>query len=165
MYVDQNQVNMIKHVSLHLVYSMHLPYNDYIPESPPTSIFLRFFASKITTVSLPDVGTYLRDRQISPNRSCYKADRTNILIFNHLRYFAKQLNNQSCNIQSGYKHSSNIVVIISCALDKNDLSLKSLFFFGKKVIEIKIRHKCHYINNWANRLCKQGAKFFKKLLK
>ncbi|CAN7994883.1 unnamed protein product [Ixodes pacificus] len=29
----------------------------YKPESPPTSIFLRFLASRMTTVSLPAVGT------------------------------------------------------------------------------------------------------------
>ena len=30
------------------------------------SIFLRFLHSRIPTVSFPDVGTYLREKQISP---------------------------------------------------------------------------------------------------
>ncbi|KDR12103.1 hypothetical protein L798_13823 [Zootermopsis nevadensis] len=29
--------------------------------------YMRFLASRITTVSLPAVGTYLREKQISPN--------------------------------------------------------------------------------------------------
>lgn len=39
------------------------------PDSPPTSIFFRFLASKITTVNFPAVGTYLSDRQTSPSFS------------------------------------------------------------------------------------------------
>ncbi len=37
------------------------------PERPPTSIFFKFLASKMTMVSLPAVGTYLIEKQISPN--------------------------------------------------------------------------------------------------
>lgn len=36
------------------------------PDSPPTSIFFKFFASRITTVSLPAVGTYRSEKQMSP---------------------------------------------------------------------------------------------------
>lgn len=39
------------------------------PDNPPTSIFFRFLASKITTVSFPAVGTYLKDKHMSPSRS------------------------------------------------------------------------------------------------
>lgn len=42
----------------------------YLPDNPPTSIFFRFFASKITTVNLPAVGTYRNEKQMSPNFSC-----------------------------------------------------------------------------------------------
>ena len=41
----------------------------YLPDNPPTSIFFRFFASNITTVNLPAVGTYLNEKQMSPNFS------------------------------------------------------------------------------------------------
>ena len=37
-----------------------------LPEAPVMSIFLRFLHSRIPTVSFPDVGTYLREKQISP---------------------------------------------------------------------------------------------------
>ena len=40
------------------------------PDKPPTSIFFRFLASRMTTVSLPAVGTYRREKQISPSFSC-----------------------------------------------------------------------------------------------
>lgn len=45
------------------------PFSDiqYTPDSPPTSIFLRFLASRMTTVSLPAVGTYLSEKQMSPS--------------------------------------------------------------------------------------------------
>lgn len=39
----------------------------FLPDSPPTSIFFKFFASRITTVNLPAVGTYLKEKQMSPN--------------------------------------------------------------------------------------------------
>lgn len=39
----------------------------YSPESPPTSIFFRFFASRMTTVSLPAVGTYRSEKHMSPS--------------------------------------------------------------------------------------------------
>ncbi len=42
-----------------------------LPERPPTSIFLRFFASSIVTVNLPAVGTYRREKQMSPNLFSY----------------------------------------------------------------------------------------------
>lgn len=41
--------------------------NKFLPDKPPTSIFFKFFASNITTVSFPAVGTYLKEKQISPN--------------------------------------------------------------------------------------------------
>jgi hypothetical protein len=37
-----------------------------IPEAPVMSIFFRFLHSRIPTVSFPEVGTYLREKQISP---------------------------------------------------------------------------------------------------
>lgn len=40
---------------------------EILPDSPPTSIFFKFFASRITTVNLPAVGTYLKEKQMSPN--------------------------------------------------------------------------------------------------
>lgn len=40
------------------------------PDKPPTSIFFRFLASRMTTVSLPAVGTYRREKQMSPSFSC-----------------------------------------------------------------------------------------------
>lgn len=40
---------------------------EFLPDSPPTSIFFKFFASRITTVNLPAVGTYLKEKQMSPN--------------------------------------------------------------------------------------------------
>lgn len=39
------------------------------PERPPTSIFFRFLASRMQTVSFPAVGTYRREMQISPSFS------------------------------------------------------------------------------------------------
>lgn len=38
-----------------------------LPDNPPTSIFFKFLASKITTVSLPAVGTYRKEKQMSPS--------------------------------------------------------------------------------------------------
>lgn len=38
-----------------------------VPDNPPTSIFFKFLASNITTVSFPAVGTYLNEKQMSPN--------------------------------------------------------------------------------------------------
>ena len=38
-----------------------------IPESPPTSIFLRFFASRTTIVNFPEFGTYRKEKHMSPN--------------------------------------------------------------------------------------------------
>ena len=43
----------------------------HIPDKPPTSIFFRFLASKTTTVSFPAVGTYRREKQISPSLFSY----------------------------------------------------------------------------------------------
>ena len=40
---------------------------EIIPDSPPTSIFFKFLASRMTTVSFPAVGTYRREKQISPS--------------------------------------------------------------------------------------------------
>lgn len=52
----------------------------YLPDNPPTSIFFRFFASKITTVNLPAVGTYRNEKQMSPNFSCWWAAKSSYLI-------------------------------------------------------------------------------------
>lgn len=41
-----------------------------LPDRPPTSIFFRFLASRMTTVSLPAVGTYRSEKQMSPSFSC-----------------------------------------------------------------------------------------------
>ena len=38
-----------------------------IPESPPTSIFFKFFASSMTIVSFPEFGTYRREKHMSPS--------------------------------------------------------------------------------------------------
>ena len=38
-----------------------------LPERPPTSIFLRFLASKMTMVSFPAVGTYRSEKHTSPS--------------------------------------------------------------------------------------------------
>lgn len=43
---------------------------DLLPDKPPTSIFFRFFASMMFTVSFPAVGTYRSEMQISPSFSC-----------------------------------------------------------------------------------------------
>ena len=44
--------------------------NKYVlPDSPQASIFFRFLASRMQTVSLPAVGTYRREMQISPSFS------------------------------------------------------------------------------------------------
>lgn len=43
----------------------------YLPDNPPTSIFFKFFASRITTVNLPAVGTYRNEKQMSPSFSCF----------------------------------------------------------------------------------------------
>ena len=37
------------------------------PDRPPTSIFLRFLASRMTMVSLPEFGTYRSEKQMSPS--------------------------------------------------------------------------------------------------
>ncbi len=41
----------------------------YGSDRPQASIFFKFFASKITTVNFPEVGTYLREKQTSPSFS------------------------------------------------------------------------------------------------
>jgi hypothetical protein len=46
---------------------INIKYNMKIPDNPPTSIFFRFLASRMTTVSLPAVGTYLKEKQMSPS--------------------------------------------------------------------------------------------------
>ena len=43
-----------------------------LPERPPTSIFFRFLASRITTVNLPAVGTYRSEKQMSPSLFSFK---------------------------------------------------------------------------------------------
>lgn len=45
------------------------PARPISPERPPTSIFFRFLASRMQTVSFPAVGTYRREMQISPSFS------------------------------------------------------------------------------------------------
>lgn len=50
------------------------------PDNPPTSIFFRFLASRITTVSFPAVGTYLKDKHMSPSRSLWKKEE-NVKMF------------------------------------------------------------------------------------
>lgn len=45
------------------------------PERPPTSIFFRFLASRMQTVSFPAVGTYRREMQISPSFSGCQAEQ------------------------------------------------------------------------------------------
>jgi len=37
-----------------------------LPEAPVMSIFLSLLHSRMPTVSLPDVGTYRREKQMSP---------------------------------------------------------------------------------------------------
>lgn len=48
------------------------------PDKPPTSIFFKFFASRMTTVSLPAVGTQRREKQMSPSFSCYENQQRGI---------------------------------------------------------------------------------------
>lgn len=52
-----------------------------LPDKPPTSIFFRFLASKTTTVSFPAVGTYRREKQISPSFSCYGTSKYTVWIW------------------------------------------------------------------------------------
>lgn len=47
----------------------------HLPERPPTSIFFRFLASRMQTVSFPAVGTYRREMQISPSFSGCQAEQ------------------------------------------------------------------------------------------
>lgn len=51
------------------------------PDRPPTSIFFRFFASRMTTVSLPAVGTQRREKQMSPSFSCYEEQQRGVSEF------------------------------------------------------------------------------------
>jgi len=44
-------------------------------DKPPKSIFFRFLHSKMQTVSLPDVGTYRKEKQTSPRASCEKNEK------------------------------------------------------------------------------------------
>ena len=55
--------------------------NCFSPESPPTSIFLRFFASRTTTVNFPEFGTYRSEKQMSPN---WKSETFGLKTFDHL---------------------------------------------------------------------------------
>lgn len=50
----------------------------YLPDKPPTSIFFRFFASMMFTVSFPAVGTYRKEMQMSPSFSCWKENMKNM---------------------------------------------------------------------------------------
>ena len=52
-----------------------MPTNRHLPERPPTSIFFRFLASRMQTVSFPAVGTYRREMQISPSFSGCQAEQ------------------------------------------------------------------------------------------
>ena len=49
--------------------------SQHPPERPPTSIFFRFLASRMQTVSFPAVGTYRREMQISPSFSGCQAEQ------------------------------------------------------------------------------------------
>lgn len=54
----------------------------YGSERPPTSIFFKFLASSMTTVSLPAVGTQRREKQISPSLLSLNFPRKkNIILF------------------------------------------------------------------------------------
>ena len=56
-----------KELSTHLTEYKQM---ERLPDKPPTSIFFRFFASMMFTVSFPAVGTYRKEMQISPSFSC-----------------------------------------------------------------------------------------------
>ena len=60
---------------------------EILPEAPVMSIFLRFLHSRIPTVSLPDVGTYLNEKHMSPRYCNHDA----IILKKHVLKGVKQI--------------------------------------------------------------------------
>ena len=98
----------------------------YGSERPPTSIFFRFFASKIIIVSLPAVGTYLSEKQMSPSFSL-------IIIldyFNNENVLNKHLYRKYCFFVYIYiftKNSFQVKFLNLCKLKFISYSLKEIF--------------------------------------